>query len=151
MCSCRNVTVLPVIILSEFAINLYRDKIHLQSTPGGLPMSTITRFICVATIFTCGVLTSQSESKAQYPVYYAPASTVAPAVVGYTARRGGLFGQRVVVRPVVAPVMAPSAVVVERPVVPVEPAAVQAYYAPPVPVAVPVTTYRVPVVTFYGF
>ena len=114
-------------------------------------MRHFTRFVCAIAVASCFMFASQKEASAQYPVYYAPAQPVVPAVVGYSARRGGLFGQRVVVRPVVAPVAAAAPVVAARPVVAPAPVTVRAYYAPPV---VPVTTYRVPVVPYvpvYGF
>jgi hypothetical protein len=125
-----------------------------------------TRVLYCAVAVSCLMLATNKEASAQYPVYYAPVQPVAPAVVGYSARRAGLFGQRVVVRPVFAPVavsapvvaarpvVAPAPVVAARPVLAPAPVTVRAYYAPPVPVAVPVTTYRVPVAPYvpvYGF
>jgi hypothetical protein len=115
-------------------------------------MRHVIRLICLATLASFLMLAMQEKAQAQYPVYYAPAPPAVPAVVGYSARRGGLFGQRLVVRPVIAPVAA-APVVVARPVygpspIAVEYAPVSAYYPPPV------AAYRVPVgryVPIYGF
>ena len=79
-------------------------------------MRHVTRLLSLATVASLLMLATQNEAQAQYPVYYAPVQPVAPAVVGYSARRAGLFGQRVVVRPIVAPVAA-APVVLARPVV----------------------------------
>ena len=129
-------------------------------------MQTFTRFFCAAVIVAGWMLTTTTDVKAQYPVYSVPVAPVAPAVVGYAPERRGLFGQRVVYRPVVgavtaavpvpvAPVTVARPVIVGRPALPVAvaPAPVTAYYAPaapvgvPAPIAVPapVTTYRVPI------
>ena len=108
-------------------------------------MRSFTKVLCCAAIIaTCLTVTTTNEAAAGYPVYYAPAQPVVPAVVGYSARRAGLFGRRVVVRPIVAPVAAP--VVVARPVV-------TATYevVPPVTVAVPVRSYRVPYSAYYPY
>ena len=122
-------------------------------------MSRITRLLCCALFASCFVVAQSEKAEAQYPGYYGP---VVPSVgvVGYSARRGGLLGQRVVVRPVVGTVPVPVArpvyvqpYVAARPVVAV-PAVTRAYYAPPVRVAVPVTSYRVPVTQYvpvYGY
>ncbi len=133
-------------------------------------MRTITRSLftgCIALLMTLAV---QNDANAQYPVAVQP---VAPAVVGYTAERRGLFGRRVVYRPIVAPVAAAPVVTAARPVLaaPVtmnyapEVAPVTMNYAPAVappvtvryapvtvgtaPVVAPVTTYRVAPVTTY--
>jgi len=103
-------------------------------------------------------LAFQSDVNGQYPVAVQP---VMPAVVGYTAERRGLFGRRVIVRPIVGQVAAvvPVApvVVAARPIV-AAPAVVApitmgyapavSYYRGPTPVA---TYYRgpVPVATYY--
>lgn len=120
-------------------------------------MGRIPRLLSCALIASCFVVAQSENAEAQYPGYY---SSVAPAVgvVGYSARRGGLFGQRVVVRPVVGTVAVARPVyaqqyVAARPVVAV-PTVTRAYYVPPVRVAVPVTTYRVPVTRYvpvYGY
>jgi hypothetical protein len=114
------------------------------------------------------VLGAASDAAAQWPVYYP-----APAAVGYAPEIRGLFGRRLVYRPVVAapvafaPVVAPIPVAAPVPVVraPVTafyapgPVAVASYYAPSVPMVgapVRVTTYYAPrrvvvppVVTYY--
>ncbi len=135
-------------------------------------MGIYMRCLLVAAVMSGAVISMSSESEAQVPVAVSPA---VPAVVGYTAERRGLFGWRVVYRPVVAPVaaavpvagVAPT-VTVARPVVTVArpvvtqrvvvgyapPAVpVTSFYAPPVgvPVPAPITTYRVPVVPVVGF
>lgn len=103
-------------------------------------MRFVTRLLCIAAVAAAFVVAPEKQASAGHPVYYAPATPVVPAVVGYSARRGGLFGQRVVMRPVVAPVAA-APVIVAPPVV-------TAYYPPAVPaVAVPVRSYRVPYAT----
>lgn len=109
-------------------------------------MRRFTTILCAFAIAVCLTLSTENKASADYPVYYA--APVAPAVVGYTARRGGLFGQRTVVRPLVAPVAA-APVVVARPVV-------SAFYPPPpvTYVAPVVTRYRVGYPTYfdiYGF
>ncbi len=130
-------------------------------------MSGIKRSMLVGFLAAAFCLTYPENASAQYPVAVQP---VAPAVVGYTAHRRGVFGRRVVYRPVVAPVapVVPAApvvtvarpvvtvarpvvsvarpvVTVARPVVPVVTVApVAAYYAPPV-----VRAYRVPVLVGY--
>ncbi len=113
-----------------------------------------------------------SNADAQYPVAVMPYQAVSPVVVGYSAQRRGLFGRRVVYRPVatapyavpVAPYVAaapyvsarPVAVVprvtVARPVVVAAPVAVpvMTYRVPRVPV-VPVQTYRLPVAPVWGW
>jgi hypothetical protein len=105
------------------------------------------RMIAFAALVTVGVLIVSSEpANAQVPVpvtaYYA--TPVAP-VVTYLPERRGLFGQRLVYRPVVgytAPAVAPVAAPIVAPVAApaVVPAApVTTYYAP---APVPVTTFR---------
>ena len=113
-------------------------------------MRNATRLLCLAALALVTMHITTKEAAAQYPVYYGPVvQPVAPAVVGYTARRAGFFGRRVIVRPVVAPVVAaPAPVVVARPVVAAPVVPVTAYYPPAV--AVPVTTYRAPVI-WYGY
>lgn len=143
--------------------------------PGDIDMRQVIKLLCCTFVITSFSLAAGSRADAQYAVAVQP---VAPAVVGYTAQRRGLFGRRIVYRPIVAPVaVAPVAVAapvtVARPVVtayrpavvPVAsyyappapvvtsyyaPAApvVRSYYAPAAPVVVPVRTYRVPVPTF---
>lgn len=114
-------------------------------------MRHFTLVLCVAAIAACLTVVPEKTASAQYPYYYAPVQPVVPAVIGYTARRRGLFGRRVVVRPIVAPVVA-APMVIARPVVTarygyVAPAT--AYYPPPVPVVAPVMTYRVPYAAYY--
>ena len=162
-------------------------------------MGIFMRCLLVAAVMSGAVITMSSESEAQVPVVVSPA---VPAVVGFSAERRGLFGRRVVFRPVVAPVstavpvttfapavtvarpvvtmsrpvvtmsrpvvtmsqpvvMARPVVTVARPVVtqrvavgfapPAVP--VTSFFAPPVgvPIAAPVTTFRVPVVPVVGF
>ncbi len=107
-------------------------------------MQRIIRTACVAVLLGAAFVSMDKPAQAGHPVYVAP---VMPAVVGYTARRGGLFGQRTVLRPVVAPI-ATRPFLVPSPVV-------GAYYAPPVRYVAPaVTTYRLPVpayVEVYGY
>jgi hypothetical protein len=106
-------------------------------------MGSSLRCLLVAAVMGGAVITMPSEAQAQVPIAVAPA---VPAVVGYTAERRGLFGQRVVFRPVVAPVatavpvttFAPT-VTVARPVVTVA--------RPVVTVARPVVTVPTPVVS----
>jgi hypothetical protein len=140
----------------------------------GLMRQLTTQLLCFAIVASGFLISTSSQASAQYPVYAAPAQ---PAVVGYSAQRRGLFGRRVVYRPVVAPVAAVAPVAVARPVIaapvtsnyappvaapvtsyyappvavapPVVAAPVTSYYAPPVPVAAPVTTYRAPIRTYY--
>ncbi|MCO8122823.1 hypothetical protein NHH03_13830 [Stieleria sp. TO1_6] len=103
-------------------------------------MRRLTRLICTIAIASAAMLSTPTVANAQYPAYYAPVLAPSP-VVGYTARRRGLFGRRVVVRPLVAP-----SVVTYAPL--------RTYFAPAVPVAVPVTTYRVDVPAYrpvYGY
>jgi hypothetical protein len=99
-----------------------------------------------------------TEVSAQGPAvvtsYYAP-----QPVVGYYPEVRGLFGRRIVYRPVVS-YAAPAVTTVAAPVVsapvtayfaPAAPAPVTAYYAPAVPA--PVTTYyapAAPVTTYYA-
>ncbi len=134
-------------------------------------MNRIKKTLMVGLIVVAISLTFQADAKADYPVLVQPA--VAPTVVGYSVRRAGLFGQRVVMRPVVAPAIPVStvtvsrpvvtvarpAVVVERPLVTVERPVVTVArplvsvgYAPPVAAyyrpVVPVVTYRMPVTTY---
>jgi hypothetical protein len=115
-------------------------------------------FFCAAVIFGCLAVAGENRVSAGFPVVYASAQPVVPAVVGYTARRAGLFGRRVVMRPVVAPVAVPAPVVVARPVVVAPPVVVVArpavtfgfesvapvttFFPPPAPVPVPVRSFR---------
>lgn len=92
-------------------------------------MGSSLRCLLVAAVMGGAVITMPSEAQAQVPIAVAPA---VPTVVGYTAERRGLFGQRVVFRPVVAPVA--TAVPVTT-------------FAPTVTVARPVVTVARPVVT----
>ena len=93
----------------------------------------IAGFSALIMTFAC-----HSTASAQYPVAIQP---VAPAVVGYAPVRRGLFGRRIVYRPVVAPV---AAVV---PVAPVYAPPVTVRYAPAVaPAVAPVTVQYAPAV-----
>ena len=122
-------------------------------------MRTITRSLFTGCIALLTTLAVQHDASAQYPVAVQP---VAPAVVGYTAERRGLFGRRVVYRPIVAPVAAAPVVTAARPVLaapvtmnypPAVAPPVTVRYAPvtvgTAPVVAPVTTYRVAPVTTY--
>lgn len=123
-------------------------------------MNKIVSTICGALIAFTSTLFLQSDLQAQYPI---AVQAVGPVVVGYAPERRGLFGQRTVYRPLVAPVATAAPVVtVARPVVAAPIAVgyappvvagyappVAAYYAPPAPVAVPVQAYRVPVHAHY--
>ncbi len=117
-------------------------------------MRPLKRNFIAGLIVLAMTLAVQSDAHAQYGVVVQP---VVPAVVGYTAERRGLFGQRVVMRPIVAPVAAAAPVVAARPVVS-EPVAVQyappaapvaAYYAPPAPVTMRYAPVVAPVATYY--
>ena len=122
-------------------------------------MHRLIRLMCVVALTAAFFVAAERPSDAGYPVYVAPAPVVAPAVVGYTARRGGLFGQRTVMRPVVAPLAAPVAVApiavaparttALKPAPVVVAPTVRAYYAPPVQYVAPaVTVYHLPVVAY---
>jgi hypothetical protein len=73
-------------------------------------MQNVTRFLCVAILASCLTFAFQSDAQAQFTVL----QPVVPAVVGYSAERRGLFGRRIVYRPIVAPV---ATVAVARPVI----------------------------------
>ena len=109
-------------------------------------MRTITRSLTVGLFAIFMTFAFERDANAQYPVAAQP---VAPAVVGYAAQRRGLFGRRVVYRPVVAPV--PVAAVPVAPVVtaarPVIAAPVTVGYAPAV---APVTVRYAPVTVQYA-
>ncbi len=110
-------------------------------------MPNVTHLLCIGLIASCVTLASQRRVSAQSAVVVAEV----PSVVGYTAERRGLFGRRIVYRPVVTPVaatvpVAPT-VAVARPVI--STAGVAVDYAP---MAAPVTSYyapSAPVVTRY--
>ncbi|MEM9588403.1 MAG: hypothetical protein AAGA03_14060 [Planctomycetota bacterium] len=106
------------------------------------------RFAALIAVAVSTMVGSQS-ARAQHPVYYAAPQAVVPAVVGYTARRGGLLGQRVVYRPVVGAAtvstVAAPAVAVAAPTVAVAAPAV-ALAAPAVTVARPAITLARPVI-----
>ncbi len=111
-------------------------------------MNTAKRILMVGLIAGVITIALPGDAKAQYPVAVQP---VVPAVVGYTAERRGFFGQRVVLRPVVANVPAAPAVAVERTVTVARPAVepVAAYYPPPAvtvahPAVAPVAAYYAP-------
>ena len=102
-------------------------------------MRILIRILCAGMFAFCFAFTSPQDASAQYAVAVTP---VAPAVVGYAPERRGLFGRRVVYRPVVTPVAAAvrvAPVTVARPVVTVA--------RPVVTVARPVVTVARPVVT----
>lgn len=135
-------------------------------------MHIVTRMFGAGLLVTMLTLSLPEDLQAQYPVIVQP---VAPTVIGYTAERRGLFGQRTAFRPVIAPAvstvpvvpmaqpvvsvarpvvgLATPPVTVARPVVPIAPQAVAApvaaYYAPAAPVVVPTRAYRIPVRPFY--
>jgi hypothetical protein len=108
-------------------------------------MRTINRSLFAGCIALSMTLAVPSDASAQSPVAIQP---VAPAVVGYTAERRGLFGRRVVYRPVLAPV---AAAVPVAPVVtaarPVFAAPVTVNYAPAV---APVTVRYAPAAVRYA-
>ena len=105
-------------------------------------MRRVTQLVCVLAMAVGLVSCSDRSADAGHPVYYAAAPPVMPAVVGYSARRGGVFGQRVVMRPVVAPVVA-------APLVMPPPVVRSFYYGAPISIAVPVSSYRVPYGAYY--
>ena len=115
----------------------------------GIEMNNAKRILMAGLIAGVITIALQSDAKAQYAVTVQP---VVPAVVGYTAERRGFFGQRVVLRPVVANVPAAPAVAVERTVTVARPAVepVAAYYPPPtvtvarIPRLRPVAAYHAP-------
>jgi hypothetical protein len=118
-------------------------------------MRRFEKSVCLAAVAASLLLVAENQVSAQYPVYYAPPPVV-PAVVGYSARRAGLFGRRVVVRPVVAAVPVPtvpvaiSTVAVARPVVTTSfgtETPVAAFYPPAV--SIPVARYRIPYGAYY--
>ncbi len=140
-------------------------------------MRKVVRYLLLGAVAVAAFAAVPSQAQAQYPIAVTQVQPVVPAVVGYTAERRGLFGWRVVYRPVVAGVAAPvvtsavpvtmaQPVVSQRVVVgyapsaaPVTsfyapaPAPVTSFYAPPVtvvaPVAAPITTYRIPTPVVY--
>ena len=85
-------------------------------------MRTISIYLGIGLMTLGMVLADQSTAEAQYPYTITPMQTVvtpmqtyAPAVVGYTAERRGLFGRRIVYRPVVAPAFGTPVVVAAPP------------------------------------
>jgi hypothetical protein len=82
-------------------------------------MRSISTYFGVGLLAVGVMLADQRDAEAQYPYtinggasYVAPVQAYAPAVVGYTAERRGLFGRRTVYRPVLGPSVAqPIAVV----------------------------------------
>jgi len=82
-------------------------------------MRSISTYFGVGLLAVGVMLADQRDAEAQYPytinagaTYVAPVQAYAPAVVGYTAERRGLFGRRTVYRPVLGPSVAqPIAVV----------------------------------------
>jgi len=126
-------------------------------------MQAVTKNVVAGLIASFMALAVQSDAKGQYAVAVQP---VTPAVVGYAAERRGLFGRRVVFRPVVGQVPIAPVVTVAQPIftapiiapVTVGYAPVVTQYQAPVPVATyyrapaPVATYYrapAPVVTYY--
>lgn len=128
-------------------------------------MRSITTCFGVGLIAVGVFLADHREAKAQYPytinsgvTYVAPVQAYAPAVVGYTAERRGLFGRRTVYRPVlgpsvvqpvavVAPVetIAPATAITAAPITAARPVVQATVYQAP-PVAAPVVVGR-PVIT----
>jgi len=76
-------------------------------------MRSISIYLCFG-LMTVGMgIGDQREAEAQYPytvnvapTYVAPVPAYAPAIVGYSAERRGLFGRRTVYRPVLGPSVA---------------------------------------------
>jgi hypothetical protein len=124
-------------------------------------MSVASRIVWIVACTVCAATWQQSNATAQVPVAVQP---VVPGVVGYSAEYRGLFGRRVVYRPIVAPVaaapvaVAPVAVArpivsVARPVITAAPLAyapVQSYYAPVQSYYAPVQSYYAPVQSNYA-
>jgi hypothetical protein len=119
---------------------------------------SITRAVFTVAIASCVSLIGSNDACGQYAVTTVQSS--APAVIGYTAERRGLFGLRTAYRPIVGtvpvqktvivqqrPVYVPAPVYVQRPAV-VYTAPVTTYLAP-VPQQIPVTTYYTPVYPRY--
>jgi hypothetical protein len=76
-------------------------------------MRSISTYLCFGLMTVAMGLADQREAEAQYPytvnaapTYIAPVQAYAPAIVGYTAERRGLFGRRTVYRPVLGPSVA---------------------------------------------
>lgn len=140
-------------------------------------MRKLVRCLLFGGVVAGTLMASPSKARAQFPIAVAPVQSAVPAVVGYAPERRGLFGWRVVYRPVVAPVaVAPVAaapivaapftptVSVGRPII-ADPglygygpavAPVTSYFAPPMPIVVPapITTFRYPfpaVVPYVGY
>lgn len=105
----------------------------------------ISKFSLAAMMAVSALLLTGTSAVAQVPVIY-----YRPPTVTYVPEVRGLFGQRLVYRPVVTPA-APvvAAVAAPLPVFAAPPAAVTSYYAPS-----PVTTYYAPspapVTTYYA-
>ena len=92
----------------------------------------------------CMMFGLEGQARAQFPIVVTPPQPVLPAVVGYSTERRGLFGQRVVMRPLVSPVAtlpAPPVVVAARPVVTAT--------APPVITLPPAVSTSVGYTTYY--
>ena len=127
----------------------------------------------IVTLFAVSLfsLANVQVACAQYPIITSVPSSF-PAVVSYVSERRGLFGRRVVYRPIVTPVaravpaVTSYPVAVSRPVVVAPPVAVATplvvryppptprvsrYYTPmpPAPVLVPLRPYQIPVTTYY--
>ena len=89
-------------------------------------MRFILTFLGVGLMAVGLTLADQREAEAQYPytinagqayvapvqAYVAPVQAYAPAIVGYTAERRGLFGRRLVYRPMLGPAVAQPVAVV---------------------------------------
>ena len=78
-------------------------------------MNYVSRLLLVGMIAVGGLIALAGEAQGQVPVAVTTVQPVVPGVVGYLPERRGLFGQRIVYRPVVAPTVAAPAVTVTQP------------------------------------